>query len=246
MKKKIRSFLLLTVLLSCLSGCGSPAASREPIDSETISVSESEKPISTESADMAEVVLNSTYTTRFGEINQVTTPTFSFDYPDRWTVTNEEVTSVSELVELKNESGVTVTYWNFGGMRDLTGPTRGINRINITRVTDADFSPSYVQDTDYSDLGAFVVAKVEIIGEYDLLGGGEYSVAEDGSVRYALLPEGQMGEQDEIIMTGLPSLSFWYAGHISLIAWTPNQNFTEQETEEVIAILASFRDGSVQ
>lgn len=67
--------------------------------------------------------------------------------------------------------------------------------------------------------------------------------SENGPVRYALLPESEVGEQYESIIVGLPTFSFWYAGHISFIADSPNGEFTEQEEKEVIAIIASFREG---
>lgn len=74
--------------------------------------------------DTITVDLLHTYTTRFGEVNQLTYPRFSFDYPDNWKITSEEVTEIAEEVTLTNDTGITVTYWNFHGMRDLTGPTR--------------------------------------------------------------------------------------------------------------------------
>lgn len=186
--------------------------------------------------------LNHTYTTQWGVVNGVTYPKFYFDYPDGWTITSEEVTSISEEVVLTKDTGVTVTFWNFKGMRDLTGPTRDINCVDITWVANADFVPSSIQGTDYSDLGAFIVAKIKTTGKYDVLNGGEYSAVENGSVRYALMPESEIDQDEECIIPGLPTFSFWYAGHISLIARTPNGEFTEQEEQEVVAILSSFRD----
>lgn len=87
--------------------------------------------------DTITVDLLHTYTTRFGEVNQLTYPRFSFDYPDNWKITSEEVTEIAEEVTLTNDTGITVTYWNFHGMRDLTGPTRDMNRVDVTRAADA-------------------------------------------------------------------------------------------------------------
>lgn len=185
--------------------------------------------------------LQNTYTTRFGEINLITYPTFSFDYPDDWTITSEEVTPYSEKVILANNTGVSITYWNFGEMRDLTGPTRGINYIDVTKMANSSFVPGYVQATDYSDLGKFMVAKLETTGYCDMELGEDVAL-ENSRVRYALLPESQIGEQTETVIVGLPTFSFWYAGHISLIADSPNGNFTEQEEKEIISIIASFRE----
>lgn len=74
-----------------------------------------------------------------------------------------------------------------------------------------------------------MVAKIEIIGQYDTYSGGDYTPVENGSVRYALLPKDQAGETQECIIPLLPTFSFWYGGHISMIANSPSGEFTEQE-----------------
>ena len=68
--------------------------------------------------------LKNTYSTRYGEANAITYPSFSFDYPSGWKITNEEITPTSEKVVLSNENGIEVTYWYFGDMKELTGTTR--------------------------------------------------------------------------------------------------------------------------
>lgn len=264
MKKILISLILISSLLIILPGCeqqsdkpilakdtGAIVDDQATIDSIKLNRSDTTKFGETNTVTLTDgqdtvdgIELNHSYTTKFGETNAITFPDFSFDYPDGWTITNEEVTSSSEEVVLTNQTGLNITYWNFGKMRDLTGPTRYIKSIDITKAADAKFSPGYVQASDYSDLGAFMVAKIKVTGEYDTLNGGEYVEIEDGNIRYALLPDSQMGEQGEIIKVGLPTLSFWYAGHISVIANTPNDEFTQQEEREVIAILSSFRDNS--
>lgn len=207
-------------------------------------VADSKNTTNTQTPTISKVELNNTYTTRFGEVNQITFPAFSFDYPDNWTVTSEEVTTSSEIVKLMNDTGVTITYWNFGEMRDLTGPTRDIYSVDVTKIADASFIPDTVQESDYSDLGKFMVAKLQNTGEHDTFDGNESQEVQNKRVRYALLPESEVGEQEECLKVGLPTFSFWYGSHISLIATTPNKDFTEQEEKEVIAILASFGDNS--
>ena len=194
---------------------------------------------------ISDVELSNTYTTRFGEVNQITAPVFTFDYPAEWEIESEEVTPISETVVLSNGAGVTVTYWNFSGMRELAGPTRGLNDVNVTRVADANFIPGYVQATSYSDLGEFGVTRLETVGTYDVMNGGEYSPVETVQIRYALLPESEIGERQEISRAGLPTFSFYYGGHISLIARSPSGEFTKQEEKEVISILSSFKDVAV-
>lgn len=268
--KRIYHLVLTPILLTTvLSGCGSNSVYEKGTLAQNETIEMVEPLESTESTEMLETVefaeitepateifaagnfsvadadLNHTYTTRYEEVNFVTYPSFSFDYPDGWTITSEKVTPSSEEVILTNESGATITYWYFGEMRELRGAIRNINSVDVTKVADADFIPGYVQATDYSNLGKFMVARLQITEECDLLGDGESVKVEDGEVRYALLPETEAGEQEECGIPGLPTFSFWYGGHISLIANASKGEFTEQEEKEVISILASFRDNGV-
>lgn len=190
------------------------------------------------------VVLNHSYITQFSEVNVVDAPVFTFDYPDGWTVTSEKVSPSEEKVILSNETGATVAFWYYGWSRDLTGPTNTLRDITITQVADSQFIPDWVSGTDYSELGEFMVVEVEVTGEYFVPEGGAYSDANNGWIRYALLPKSEEESSLETVIVGLPTLSFWYAGHISFIA-SPNpyhDEFTEQEKQEVIAILSSFRN----
>lgn len=265
MKNRYSSFLILVLLTVLLAGCGGKSTyekQEQAISSETNQSLEATEVTETTEATRATdnienvaytpdiitpkesgVELKHTYITRFGEVNLVTYPAFSFGYPDGWTVASEEVSTSSEKVVLTNSTGINVTYWNFGATRNLTGATRNIRGVDVTRVADASFIPDYVQATDYSDLGKFMVAKLKTTSECDMLSDGESVDIENGPVRYALLPESEVGEQYESIIVGLPTFSFWYAGHISFIADSPNGEFTEQEEKEVIAIIASFREG---
>lgn len=246
MKYKMMCVLLAGVIaLGSLGGCSNTGKKTNEQSEQVSNSQQTGGAISSSIVDGAKVDLTHTYITRFGEVNQITYPDFSFAYPDGWEITSEEVTQTSEEVILTNDTGVTVTYWNFSGMRDLTGPTRDMNRVDVTKVASASFIPGYVQATDYSDLGTFIVGKLKTVGQYDMLGGGEYQETADGGVRYALLPESEVGEQEECIIVGLPTFSFWYGSHISLIANSPSGEFTKQEEKEVVAILSSFRDNSV-
>lgn len=262
MKNTYSSFLILVLLTVLLAGCGGKNThekQEQEISGETNQTIETTETTETINAtdDIENVAhtpdiitpkesgveLKHTYITRFGEVNLVTYPAFSFGYPDGWTVASEEVSTSSEKVVLTNSTGINVTYWNFGETRDLTGATRDIRGVDVTRVADASFIPDYTQATDYSDLGKFMVARLKTTSECDMLSDGESIDIENGPVRYALLPESEVGEQYESIIAGLPTFSFWYAGHISFIADSPNGEFTEQEEKEVIAIIASFREG---
>ena len=185
--------------------------------------------------------LKNTYSTNYGEANAITFPSFSFDYPEGWKVETEEITPSSERVVISNNKGVEVTYWYFGGARELTGATRAINVVDVTKVTDANFIPEYVQAEDHSSLGNFVVGKLDTKEQCDMLGDGEFKKVEDDIIRYALLPESEMGQKEEMLIAGLPTFSFWYSGHISLIASSESGKFSDKEEKEVVSILSSFR-----
>ena len=185
--------------------------------------------------------LKNTYSTNYGEANAITFPSFSFDYPEGWKVETEEITPSSERVVISNNKGVEVTYWYFGGARELTGATRAINVVDVTKVTDANFIPEYVQAEDHSSLGNFVVGKLDTKEQCDMLGDGEFKKVEDDIIRYALLPESEIGQKEEMLIAGLPTFSFWYSGHISLIASSESGKFSDKEEKEVVSIISSFR-----
>ncbi len=62
--------------------------------------------------------ITQTYTTHFGEANAVTYPSFTFYYPNNWTISHEEVTQTNETVILTNERGVTVQFSYIGGVAE--------------------------------------------------------------------------------------------------------------------------------
>lgn len=255
MKKRLISIMIILSMaasLVSLGGCQSANSSTgTPIQETGSSESESafsasdtaslaQDEASTDSAPLPKVQLNNTYTTRFTEVNLVEYPAFVFDYPDGWTVVEEKVDGSGERVTLKNDRGVSVSYWKFGVMRELTGPIRYMKTLDVSKVADSPFVPSYVQATDHSALGKFMVAKLKTASETDMFGDGETTEV-DGEVRYAVLPESEVGELVETIIVGLPTLSFWYSSHLSIVAEAPDGNFTADEEQAVIAILSSFR-----
>ena len=173
--------------------------------------------------DTAGVDLPHTYTTKFGDVNMITYPPFSFDYPDGWTVLESPITLMQETVTLTNDRGVTVKYWHYGGSRD---DAAAASRVDVSKIADADFVPGYVQATDYSGLGTFMVARITSL--------------DDISISYALVPETYIGQRS-VRQPYEAEFSFWYADYLSLIAQAPDGGFTAQEEKEVIAILSSFR-----
>lgn len=192
-----------------------------------------------------EVVLTNTYTTKAGRTTDFAYPSFSFDYPDSWNVTEENVIEQSQTVTLTNDRGASVEYF-YLGIKNPGGLGWLMRQKNILKAANSNFFPSYsyVQDSNYSDLGEFMVAKVKTVGEMYLREESEYTPIDGGTV-YAVLPETYIGEYDARGADML-ALSFWYGGNVSLIAHPPRNGgeFTEQEVQEVMAILTSFRISS--
>lgn len=132
-----------------------------------------------------------TYITRYGELNAITCPTFQFDIPRGWNITTEEVDTdltkvFDEHIVISNERGLTVSYYDCKNR--LGGASRTILKGEITKVADSNFIPSYVQAEDYSSLGKFIVAKVEIVGELWMDTDSDYKEV-DGATFYAIVPE---------------------------------------------------------
>lgn len=188
--------------------------------------------------------LDYTYYTKFGDINMITYPRFAFDYLDGWTISQEEVTQTGETVILTNERGVTITFSHIGGVAEgeleLGGSTTDMRRVNISKVADSKFIPSYVQGSDYSNLGKFMVAQQKVTGQLDMLLDSDFKDV-DGAISYAVLPESRQGIEDDVRHPNIVQFAFWYSGYISFVAESPDGQFSENEERELIAILSSFR-----
>ena len=189
-----------------------------------------------------QTALNHTYTT--GSAIPVTSPKFSFDYSDNWTVTADECTPgeiISEQITLTSNSGSEISYMAHSSLDSSGG--RDIVQYEFTKVADSQFVPSYAAgtDTDYSYLGNFVVAQVKAVGQYDMKTGELMPF--DGGVSYAVIPESCLGTHDITGLGGLQQeLSFEYASYRMFTA-TPSANgITDEELNEIIQILSSFRN----
>lgn len=210
-----------------------------PSDSDDDEDSENKEPME----DEVFTELNHEYQTKFGEANMVTYPQFAFDYPDGWTITQEEVTQTGETVVLTNERGATITFSYIGGVAqgELGGGSHAsMARADVVKVADSKFIPSYVQGTDHSDLGKFMVSKIKVNGQLDMLEDSDFKYF-DGPVSYAVLPESREGVDDDVRYPNIVQFSFWYSGYVSLVAESPNGRFWENEETEIIEILSSFR-----
>lgn len=188
--------------------------------------------------------LNNTYVTRFGEINDIQYPVYSFDYSDNWEITNEECNSTQEFVTLTNERGVKVTFSHWNALESETfqyGGT-GITNVEINEVANSNFVPGSVYGKDYSDFGDFMVAKIAKTSFEDGITGETMPC--DGCF-FAVLPKTEMGAA--YYKTAIEAaFSFWHGNYISFVCMSPDFNYTEEEEKEIIEIMCSFRVNTIE
>ena len=129
LRKPIAVIIISIIILSILSACGKTdseptnASENSTIATEITTQIETQEPtteatqepttIETTQAPTDEekaVDLTQSYTTKYRDANSVEYPKFSFDYPDNWTVTQEDVASDREIVTLTNSEGAEVTF----------------------------------------------------------------------------------------------------------------------------------------
>lgn len=190
---------------------------------------------------------NNTYITKFSKCIARAYPAFEFDYPDNWTISKECLNKNGEEVVLKNDRGVEITFLHTSGIsKESGGGGSGLYlwRTEVSKVADSSFVPGYVEGTDYSNLGAFMVAELKITGEINKEKDVDYTEVKDrtrGIVQYAVLPESWIGTMD-YTSGRLDEIAFWYSDYIELVATSPDNKFSEEENQEVIKILSSFRN----
>lgn len=197
----------------------------------------------TEEIEPVPIQLNNTYSTKYGDVNAVTYPKFSFDYPENWKISSEEVGTTNEKVVLSNDRGIMITYSYIGGVAEGQlggGSAVTMLRIDISKAGDSQFVPGYVQATDHSGLGEFMVAKLKVTGQLDMQTDSDFQEI-DGKVAYAVLPESWTGTKDDVRNTFESEFAFWYSGYISMVADAPDGQFTPEEEKEILEILGSFR-----
>lgn len=239
--KKICLIFIFAMILALSSGCTNATKTDEAqdktvADNQSAITADPEKKSAQEAEVLKEPELNHTYTTRLGEINAITYPAFSFG----WYAIKEDVTSTWEWVTLSNERGVTVDFINIH-QKDIGGGSAVLyTEIEVSKVVDSAIIPGYVQATDYSNLGKFMVAELKATDTMDTINDTNFVPVEDGAVSYAVLPESTSGEQ--IVNSAYyMDLAFWYSGNTMFVAFAPDGQFTPQEEKEVIAILSSFK-----
>lgn len=182
------------------------------------------------------------YMTRWGQVNQTTYPTFQFKMPKGWEVTTEEIeyepNPVREHVEMENNEGLTVAYWDFSSELGMYGHMA--SWAEITKAADSEFEPGIPEgiDDDYSYIGKMMVAKIHVTKEMGMT--DQDWVPADWTF-YAVLPESFVKEIDFAGLSSmLETFSFQYPHYHVFMASAPDGTFTEEQEAEVIDILKSF------
>lgn len=186
--------------------------------------------------------LNSTYETQYSEITHTNFPQFAFDYPSSWKI-DADANADGETVIISNERGVEITYSHLIGVEagsEAGGSSVAMSRVEAEAVGNSEFKPTYIEGDDYSDIGDFVVAKLKVTGELDMQNDTDYSNV-DGAVSYGLIPTSLLGEQDVRVPYCI-AYGWQYADCVSLIADSPDGEFTKDEEKIIINILKSFRE----
>ena len=213
------------------------------------------------------VQMNNTYYTRYKEETGIDRPVFCFDYPDGWTITQEQVDIESddsyqyycEVVELTNERGVRITYTQYNVHPGSIGQGSVFYYTVENEVKKVGDSSLKLPDTSNSE--GLMVAKIKDCGGTDPE--GDYFYSDD--IFYALLLDDKEGSHTTDLPGQYAMCAFYYPERNSFqkesvdgvlyaidpytfIAESPDGEFTEEEEQEVIAILSSFRlaneDGS--
>ena len=112
-RKSIVTLICTTMMALTIVGCGNKNENLSSIDVENDHITnETEivvdnkdinEQITEESASMMEYT--NVYNSKLKEITDGIAPTFQFNYPDGWTIINEEMDSDYERIELENDKG---------------------------------------------------------------------------------------------------------------------------------------------
>lgn len=227
-RKSIVTLICTTMMALTIVGCGNKNENLSSIDVENDHITNEteivvdnkdiDEQITEESASMMEYT--NVYNSKLKEITDGIAPTFQFNYPDGWTIINEEMDSDYECIELENDKGVVIRFQYLASSFAYGNPTYEID-VDILEITDSRFIPAYAVTTDYSGIGKFAVVEVDV----------------DNNKYYAVKPKSECGVKkiEGNFMTG-----FWYDGVLEFSAQIP-ENISVNENEEIINILSSFR-----
>lgn len=191
----------------------------------------------------------------------ISVPIFSFYYPDNWKITEDNIYEKYETISIENERGVEIRFsetWETDGFRFLDTSNSGgflytnygygyrMQAAKLTQIKKSSFVPGKLQMGDYSYLGEFVIAKMEINGYYNTLPETEsfFTPYDDNDIMYTVIPKSYTTDYSgEFVfknMDYVEDLSWDYPQPIVIIATSPDGTFTPKEEQEVINILSTF------
>lgn len=208
-----------------------------------------------------EILLDKTYAIQFDLGGGNTSPAFEFDYSGNWDLydTGMSVDHSSQGIYLTNDRGGEIRLMHLSNIVDQGGGY-GMRFDNAwtQKVADSSFR--------YGSFGDFAVAQMFLENGYSYYGGETedwqeiWITQEDDNYRYSgkdrlhsmygVLPESSLGTWDSLNPPRFTTvggekkvLMFEYTqGYdLGMIAYPPEDGWTEDELEEVLAILASFR-----
>ncbi len=237
--KKIKLYVTVCMMLVLLSGCGDKIDDKKnSLGTNEINNEESENETIITTEDVY-IVEKNTYSTKFGQYTGTSYPVYSFDYPDNWSITVEDCDASEEFVTLSNERGVEIVFshWDEPESETFQYGGVGLTNVSIENVAESSFNAGIVYGEDYSDLGEFMVAEITRTSMVDGLTGEDMSA--EGSF-FAVLPKSEQGETYYKSMLEA-EFSFWHGNHISFVCTSPDWSFTEEEEQEIIGIMSSFR-----
>ena len=180
---------------------------------------------------------------------KLTAPIFSFNYPDNWTINEQTLNdSGEEIISIKNERGVVIRFVETATADGFSATNYGggyrLEEAKLTSVKPSTFVPGKIQGSDFSSLGEFTVAKMEVYGYYDMLSQTGELIEYDGGTMYAVVPKSYAtGNSDIKQYKGKgywDVLSWKYPAPVAIIATSPDGTFTTQEEKEVVNILSTF------
>ncbi len=183
--------------------------------------------------DISGVALTNTATTTWGDVNAITYPAFSVSYPDGWSVVDDAVTPSSEVLTLSDGNGAEVRV-GYLAVLVAANADNGIwaeAGVTAEEVTASSFVPGWVQVTDLTGLGEFMVAYCS----------GASDAGVDMEPGYAVLPR-SWNEGEHLCTSDTRTYMpvFDYAGAVFCYGHIPD-NVTDEQRAQIVAILASLR-----
>ena len=261
---KVTKIILLCIAIMSITACSNANTINETISSqeqqasqnsqdnfkpeeieESTTQSESQSEIQSENAQQSveETISEefNTYTTKYGKTYDERIPAFQFDYPEGWTITAEDIAEGSEYVALSNANDVVIHY-QYIDANNVYGNSRITDEIEVEKVADSNLSLENWEEVD-TEIGNIVVAKVYTLSSSQYFPGQErddeqfYSDA--NHYDYAIKAESDCGAHTT---DGTFSKGIKFRGLLEFAAEIP-ESITEEEEQEVIKILSSFRVG---